>query len=344
MDNTRNLRLSMQQRATILQVFRNPYHGDVMTAHPRPTALILGITGGYGGQMAAALAHAGYALRALVRDLKRGADAADALGVEAELFEGNVLDADALTRAAAGCDVIVHGVNAPYHQWDPLVVQYADAVATLAEQLGATVLFPGNVYALPPGDGLTEDTPLAPPTRKGELRVAIEHRLARATERGARVIVLRCGDFYGVSSDSSWLSGLTGRARKGGAIAYPTALSTRHQWAYLPDVARAHVALLARADELPAFAAYHFEGDVVTGEEFVAAVRAAVGDPKRRVARFPWWALALASPFAPLLRELRAMRYLWDDEVIMSGERLEHTIGSVPKTPFRAAMAQTLAA
>ncbi len=315
-----------------------------MSAHPRPTALILGITGGYGGQMAVALAHAGYALRALVRDLKRGAAAADALGVEAVLIEGNVLDADALTRAAAGCDVVVHGVNAPYHQWDPLVLQYADAVAGIAEQLGATVLFPGNVYALAPGDGLTEDTPLAPPTRKGEFRVAIERRLAQATERGARVIILRCGDFYGVPSDSSWQSALTGRARRGGAIAYPTELTTRHQWAYLPDVARAHVALLTRAEELPAFAAYHFEGHVVTGEEFVDAVRAAVGDPNRRVARFPWWALALASPFAPLLRELRAMRYLWDDEVVMSGAQLERIIGTVPRTPFREAMARTLAA
>ena len=38
------------------------------------------------------------------------------------------------------------------------------------------------------------------------------------------------------------------------------------------------------------------------------------------------------------------MRYLWDDEVVMSGARLEHTLGEVPKTPFNEAMTRTLAA
>ena len=37
-------------------------------------------------------------------------------------------------------------------------------------------------------------------------------------------------------------------------------------------------------------------------------------------------------------------RYLWDDEVVMSGARLEHTLGEVPKTPFNEAMTRTLAA
>src|SRR5262249_60634637 len=66
--------------------------------------------------------------------------------------------------------------------------------------------FPGNLYnygsPLPPV--IDENTLMRPSSRKGQLRVAIEDRMAEAAARGARIVILRAGDFYG-GGRGSWL-------------------------------------------------------------------------------------------------------------------------------------------
>src|SRR5205807_764099 len=73
------------------------------------------------------------------------------------------------------------------------------SVIDAAEAAGATLLFPGNLYnyGSPLPAVIDEATPMHSTSRKGQLRVTIEQRLAEAAERGIRVIILRAGDFYG---------------------------------------------------------------------------------------------------------------------------------------------------
>jgi len=62
-----------------------------------------------------------------------------------------------------------------------------------------------------------------------------------------------------------------------------------------------------------------------------------------RVAAFPWWLLALASPFVTTLREMGEMRYLWRTPVRMSNARLVAALGHEPHTPLDEAVEATLA-
>ncbi len=312
--------------------------------HTPSTALVLGITGGYGRAVATELLRRGWSVRALVRDLERGAAAVAELPGEVRLIQGDVLDPAALAGALRGASVLVHGVNAPYPKWDPLVLRFASAVAVAAADAQATVLFPGNVYAFAPGLELDEDTPEAPPSRKGELRVQVEEILERSTERGARLITLRGGDFFGLGTASSWMATLAGKLASGGAFTLPHAPELRHQWAFLPDFARAHVDLLERREELPAQATFHFAGHVVTGDELVESVRAALGRPELKVSRLPWTLLRLGGLIVPMLRELVLMRYLWDQELVMSGAKLERFLGRVQHTPLVDALRTELSA
>ncbi len=317
-----------------------------MTLDPQTssTALVLGITGGYGRAVATELLRRGWTVRALVRDLERGAAAVADLPGDVRLIEGDVLDPAALASALRGASVVVHGVNAPYPKWDPLVLRFADAVAEAAAEAEATVLFPGNVYAFAPGLELDEDTPEAPPSRKGELRVQVEATLRRSTERGARLITLRGGDFFGLGTDSSWMATLAGKLPTGGAFTLPHAPELRHQWAFLPDFARAHIDLLERRQELPTHAVFHFAGHVATGQELVDAVGAAAGRPELKVSRLPWTLLHLGGLVVPMLRELVAMRYLWDQELVMSGAKLERFLGRVHHTALVDALRTELGA
>jgi len=84
---------------------------------------------------------------------------------------------------------------------------------------------------------------------------------------------------------------------------------------------------------------------VLTSEQLVAGLRAALGDPRRKVRRFPWWVLGLAAPFSATVRAVRALRYLWHRPVRLDNAKLRRLLGEEePRTELVVALRQTLAA
>ena len=76
-------------------------------------ALVLGATGGIGGETAAALLRHGWTVVAMARDPARRPQAkADALA-DATWMSGDAMNADDVLRAAEGVQAIIHAVNPP---------------------------------------------------------------------------------------------------------------------------------------------------------------------------------------------------------------------------------------
>lgn len=313
------------------------------------TALVLGATGGIGGELARQLRAQGWAVRALCRTPP--AAAKDGI----TWMRGDALHRADVLAAACGCSVIVHAVNPPgYRRWGELVLPMVDNTIAAAQAEGATVVLPGTVYNYGPDafNALHEDAPQCPLTRKGAIRVELERRLQQATEkhplqRNCRVIIVRAGDFFGPQAGNSWFAqGLVKPGQPVKAVHNPAAPGVGHQWAYLPDVARTMVQLLGLRTTLPAFARFHMAGHWdADGTQMAAAIQRVVlqATGARPVVRaFPWWATALASPFVPTLRELREMRYLWQLPVRMQGQRLRAVLREEPHTPLDEAVRATL--
>ena len=309
------------------------------------TALVLGATGGIGGEMVRQLLAAGWRVRAL----SRGEPPSPRNDGVTWLRGDAMLRADVLA-ASAGCSVIVHAVNPPgYRDWDKLVLPMLDNTIAAAQAQGATIVLPGTVYnygadAFPV---LTEDAPQRPATRKGAIRVELEARLERASAQGARVLIVRAGDFFGPHAGNSWFAqGLVKPGQPVRAITYPGKQGIGHQWSYLPDVARTMVALLAMRDSLPPFARFHLAGHWdQDGRQMTDAITRVVSQSTGRAPRvtaFPWWLMALAAPFVATLRELREMRYLWQTPVRMDNARLLAVLGHEPHTPLEVAIKATL--
>jgi len=313
---------------------------------PAPTvrrALVLGLTGAWGEAIARALLEDGYRVRALVRSIDRARPVAERLPGPVELVEGDVHDAAALPGASRGVNVVAHGVNVPYPRWAAEAETIAHRVADAAAQVGATILFPGNVYNYAPSVGITPQTAPAPPTELGRIRVRVEEILTGATQRGARLIVLRGGDFFGGGSRTSWMAHVLERAIDGGAIRMPSDDDVPHAWCYLPDFACAHVALLNRANRLPQAAVFHFAGHVLTGRQLVEALRDALDDRSRPARRVPWPLLAVMGLFNAELRLVHRMRYLWQQPVLLDESALRTVLGVVPRTDLRGAVCDEVA-
>jgi nucleoside-diphosphate-sugar epimerase len=299
--------------------------------------LVLGAAGRLGHAAAEAFRVAGWTVASLVR-----LGAADRAPKGTEIIEVQALDPAAVGEAARGADVVLHALNPPYTDWSRLALPLAYSAITAAETAGATLVFPGNLYnygkSLP--GVIDEATPMRPSSHKGRLRVAIEDRMAEAAARGARVIILRAGDFYG-AGDGSWLDLVVAKEIGRGRLTYPGPLDLAHEWTYLPDLAAALVRLAAIRDRLAPFESFGFPGHAVTGREFTTAIaRAARG--KLQVKPMSWWLIHALRPFVPLCRELSEMAYLWNEPHRIDGGKLAAVIGEVPHTALDVAVTRAL--
>jgi nucleoside-diphosphate-sugar epimerase len=313
----------------------------------RPTVLVLGANGRLGAAAASAFADAGWRVLAQRRHAAAQADAR--IGTLALPVDAT----DALAAAAQGASVVVHAVNPLYTRWAAEALPLARAGMDLAQRLDAAFLLPGNVYgygATMPA-ALGADTPERPDTRKGRIRVAMEAEMRERAMRspgGLRSAVLRAGDFFGGAGTGSWFDRVIAKSAAAGRLVYPGPLDVPHAWAYLPDLARAFVAVAERGVP-PGFTHLPFEGHTLTGRELLAAIEAAapaagIAPPAGgwRHGTLPWPLLRLGGLVVPMWRELAEMRYLWQRPHALDGAALQAFAGPLPQTPLTQALAASL--
>jgi nucleoside-diphosphate-sugar epimerase len=260
-------------------------------------------------------------------------------------------DTEALATAAAGARTVVHAVNPLYTHWKAEVLPLGRLGMDVAQRLGADFMLPGNVYGF--GSGmparLADDTLEAPETRKGRIRVALEGEMRKRAAQGLRSGVIRAGDFFGFGT-GSWFDMAIAKSAAAGTLVYPGPLNRPHAWAYLPDLARAFVAVATRG--LPqGFTHLPFEGYTLTGRELLAAIEAAAPSagltaPARgwKHRTMPWALLRLGGLVVPMWRELAEMRYLWTRPHALDGTALQRFAGPLPTTPLAQALTASLRA
>lgn len=107
------------------------------------TALVLGATGGIGGEVARQLVNAGWNVRALRRSGTQSGEQKAGIA----WISGDAMNRADVVAAAQGCSVIVHAVNPPgYRNWGSLVLPMVDNTIAAAQAQGATIVLPGTVY------------------------------------------------------------------------------------------------------------------------------------------------------------------------------------------------------
>lgn len=279
--------------------------------------LVLGGNGRFGRSAAEAFWNAGWKVRSFDRD------------------------ADTLPGAAMGADVIVNGWNPPYDRWAAELPDLTEKVIEAARASGATLIQAQNIYVYGEGspERLSVDTPHAAGNELGRLRIEMEERLRQS---GIRVVLLRAGDFIDTSGSGNWLDRVILAKLGKGHLVYPGNPDIPHAWAYLPDVARAAVALAERRESLDRYEDVPFPGYTITGRDLAALVGRAVG---RQIAvkRMSWLPLRVAVPFWPMARKLLEMRYLWDMPHRIDRARFDTLVPGFRETPPEEAVSAALA-
>jgi nucleoside-diphosphate-sugar epimerase len=306
------------------------------------TALVLGATGGIGGETARALTRHGWKIRAMARS-EHTSDSTPSW----EWVRGDSMDTASIVSAAQEVDAIVHAVNPPgYRNWAALVLPMIENTIAAAKASGARILLPGTIYnygsdAFPV---LREDSPQRATTHKGKIRIALEERLQTAASEGVRSLIVRFGDFFGPRAGNNWFSqGMVRPNAQVRSITNPGEKGIGHSWAYLPDAGESFAELMEREGGLADFERFHFRGHWdADGMEMITATRKAVGNESLPVRSLYWWIFRLASPFHETMREIYANSPLWRTPIELDNTKLVRFLGKEPHTPLEVAVETTL--
>lgn len=285
------------------------------------TVVVAGANGGFGRRAAEAFEAAGWT----VRRYRRGSD---------------------LAVFAAGADVIVNGLNpSMYHNWPVLIPQITRQVIEAAKATGATVLMPGTVYVYGDQPGpWTEATPHRFTARKSRIRSEMEAAYRRAVaEDGLRVILLRGGDFIDPANPATLMNMMVLAQLRRGLMIAMAKPSVPRAYAYLPDMARAAVALAGKRAELAPYEEVNMPGLTFSLQDLRAEITRQTGR-RPRLLPFPWWALRLAAPFGELARELLEMRYLYRTPHRLDGTKFTRLLPGFGFAPLSRIVAEELAA
>jgi nucleoside-diphosphate-sugar epimerase len=292
--------------------------------------VILGAGGAIGTPLAAEL----LARQQKVRAVSRSGVAPT--GVEAVRADFNNPD-EVLQAVADGSTVyLLAGLKYDRRVWQAQWPRIMKHVVRACSARGARLVFFDNVYLYGRVDGpMTEDTPVRPASRKGEIRAGIIDFLQNEIAAGrVTAAIARAADFYGPHADRTSVASILvfQRLAAGKSAQVFVDADRKHSYTYTLDCAKA-LCQLADADD--AFGqAWHLPTahPALTGREFIELAAKALGVAPR-VAVLPAWLMKTLGLVVPMMRELAEMLYQNDRDYLFDSSKFERRFAFTP-TPY----------
>ncbi len=289
--------------------------------------IILGAGGAIGTPLAAELLARHQKVRAVSRS------GAAPVGIDAVRADLNDPD-DVLRAVEPGATVhLLAGLKYDRRVWQEQWPRIMRNVVRACSEKGARLIFFDNVYLYGRVDGpMTEETPVHPTSRKGEVRAGIVDFLQNEMAAGrVTAAIARSADFYGPRADRTSVASILvfQRLAAGKSAQVLVDPDRKHSYTYTPDCAKA-LCLLADADD--AFGqAWHLPTahPALTGREFIALAAKELG-VEPRVSTFPAWMMKSLGLVVPMMRELAEMLYQNDRDYLFDSSKFERRFSFTP--------------
>jgi nucleoside-diphosphate-sugar epimerase len=246
-----------------------------------------------------------------------------------ELISADLLNPTELENSVKGSSIVYVTVGFPYSLkvWKSSWPIFIDNVIDACKKQGCKLVFFDNIYMYHPNflNGMTEETPVGPSSKKGEVRAEIANKILKEIEKGTiTALIARSADFYGPGIQNT--SVLTETVFKplslGKKASWMSSVDYKHSYTYTPDAGKA-TALLGNSED--AFnQVWHLPtaANPMTGKEWIETIAAEMGvKPRFQVAtKLIVKAMGL---FVPVMREMPEMMYQYDRDYVFSSAKFE---------------------
>lgn len=255
-----------------------------------------------------------------------------------ELFRADLLSSTETTNAIAGSDVVYLTAGIPYRtelwrkQW-PIIMQN---VIDGCQQHNAKLVFFSNLYPYGKVDGwMTEETPINPCSKKGEVRAKVEETLMAEVKKGnLKAQIVRASDFYGPNTPLSYIKIMVfDNFAKGKTAQWVLTDKTRHCYTYTPDAGKA-TAILGNT-ESAYDQVWHAPTDrnALAGKEFIELAAKAF-ETRPRYMVLSRTMLKFLGLFMPDVKEMVEMLYQNENDFLLDSSKFEKAFNVAP-TPYR---------
>lgn len=294
---------------------------------------ILGAGGGIGGPLAEEIRRTSALLRLVSRNPKK-VNATD------EVVAADLLNKDQVMKAVQGSKVVYVTVGLSYNakiweeQWPLLMRNVLDACS----QHRAKLVFLDNVYMIG-GDNvkrITEESPISPVSRKGNVRATLTRMILEAAEKGrVEAIIARSADYYGPVPDnrSMVIETVYKNLLKGKAAYWFCTADAKHSVTYVPDAAIAMALLGNTSDAFNQIWNLPTSAEAPTGRQWVEMFAEELGKPAK-IQILSKGMTRLIGLFVPALRESVEMLYQFDRDYVFDSTKFIRRFKMQPKSPL----------
>jgi nucleoside-diphosphate-sugar epimerase len=282
---------------------------------------ILGANGTIGSVLARELANYTNKIR-LVSRYPRKVNESD------ELFPADLSNPGIVDEAVKDSEVVylVVGFDYKLKVWEENWPKLMRATIDACIKYKARLVFFDNVYmydinAIP---HMTEESPVNPPSRKGEVRKKIAQMIMEEVKAGKLLaLIARSADFYGPDNNKSFVNEMVYKnLLKGKAANWFIDADKKHSFTYTPDAAKA-TALLGNTND--AFnTIWHLPTDKnpLTGREFIELFSREM-KAANKLFVMPLWLVKIVGLFVPVLKEMAEMMYQYDRDYFFDSSKFE---------------------
>ena len=231
-------------------------------------------------------------------------------------------------NAVRGSEIVYLTVGLPYkikvwrELWPPLMQNVIDACI----EFGSRLVFFDNVYMIG-GDNvkhITENSPISPTSKKGEIRAALDKMIMQKVEQGKlNAIIARCADFYGAHGGNSLLTELVYKnLAKNKRAQWFFNAKVKHSFTYTPDAGKGTAMLGNSKDSYNQVWNLPTDKNALTGEEWIQLFAKEMKKDSKYIL-LPAWSVRPLGLIIPFLTELYEMRYQYDRDYFFDSNKFE---------------------
>ncbi len=281
---------------------------------------ILGSGGAIGNELAKALKEYTTQIRLVSRNPEK-------INETDQLFSADLTDRTKVFEAIQGSSIAYVTVGFPYNLkvWQNNWPKFIKNVLEACIEYNCKLVFFDNIYMYDPNslNGMNEETPIDPPSKKGKIRGEIAAMIMDKVKAGKlEALIARSADFYGPNiQNSSMLTEMVFKPLSNGKKAnWLSSVNFRHSFTYTPDAGKA-TALLGNSEK-----AYNQVWHLptaehpYTGKEWIEAIAREMGvKPRIQVASI--LIVKILGLFMPIMREMPEMMYQYDRDYVFNSDK-----------------------
>jgi nucleoside-diphosphate-sugar epimerase len=285
---------------------------------------------GAGGTIGIELARALYTFTDDIRLVSRNPKQVNATD---QLFPADLTDPSQVDKAVDGSEIVYVTVGFEYSTkiWKATWPPFIRSVVESCKKHHAKLVFFDNMYMYDPdymGD-MTEETPVRPASKKGQVRAEIAEMIMQEVSEGKlTALIARAADFI-APTNSILIESVCKNLKKGKKADWFIDLNKIHNFTYTPDAGKATALLGNTPDSFNQVWHVPSIKEKLNGSEWVKLVSDELEvEPKIRV--LPFWMMGIVGLFVPVIKEFKEMAYQWDRDYFFNSNKFEKYFGVQP--------------